>query len=118
MNTNALNRLIATNGYGKEGVLVCSQCGSLEIESQAWVNANYHTYCSDIDDDDIEATWCNDCQRHVRFMSLADFEKKMLKAVLGLPESKENSKLKNKWQTMPYLQKQKKYVELFIKEEK
>ncbi len=39
-------------------ILVCEECGSLQIEIQVWVNANTDEYLSDVDDE-RSGRWCN-----------------------------------------------------------
>ena len=43
----------------------CSECGSTNIQIQAWVNANTHKYISDILDNNTEC-WCEDCSKHTK----------------------------------------------------
>lgn len=43
-----------------EEKLICSICGSSNVQERAWVDANTREYCSSIDDGDI--VWCDDCQ--------------------------------------------------------
>ena len=42
----------------EKGLIVCEECGSTEIQTQAWVDANTHQYIGEtgIDRDD---NWCN-----------------------------------------------------------
>ena len=40
-------------------LIVCEECGSTEIQTQAWVDANNAEYLSDVDDDDTDCKWCN-----------------------------------------------------------
>jgi Zn finger protein HypA/HybF involved in hydrogenase expression len=42
--------------------LVCSECGSKNVQVTAWVNANTNRYTGDTDDDEA---WCEDCDEHV-----------------------------------------------------
>lgn len=44
---------------------VCSECGSPNIQVQAWVNANTHEYADDIIDGANEC-WCEDCGKHTK----------------------------------------------------
>jgi len=115
MNTNALNRLIKEKG--ENGVMVCAECGSLDIQYQAWVDANYKTYGGDIDDDDIDTQWCEECQMHVRFKTLADFEKMMDNDIANLPsKDPRNRSIKKEWAKLPYLRKRETWVVLFGEE--
>lgn len=43
---------------------VCSECGSTNIQVQAWVNANTHEYVDDIIDN--AECWCEDCGKHTK----------------------------------------------------
>lgn len=56
--------------------LVCKECGSTNIQTQAWVDANTNEYrsdgCGDSDDN-----WCEDCNEHTKFTTKNEFEKMM-----------------------------------------
>lgn len=43
---------------------VCSECGSTNIQVQAWVNANTNEYVSDLHDSG--ECWCEDCMKHTK----------------------------------------------------
>ena len=43
---------------------VCSECGSPNIQIQAWVNANTNEYIDNITDD--SECWCGDCMKHTK----------------------------------------------------
>lgn len=43
---------------------VCSECGSPNIQVQAWVNANTNEYVDDIGDS--TECWCEDCMKHTK----------------------------------------------------
>lgn len=43
---------------------VCSECGSPNIQVQAWVNANTNEYVDDIGDS--TECWCEDCDKHTK----------------------------------------------------
>lgn len=53
-------------------LLVCEECGGINIETRAWVDANTHLYKSDSGDHD----WCNDCEEHVNLCTKAEYIKK------------------------------------------
>lgn len=57
-------------------ILVCSECGSLKVEIQVWVNANTDEYLSDVDDDS-DGTWCAECERHIDFCPKTEFIQQM-----------------------------------------
>lgn len=44
----------------------CSICGSTNIQTQAWVNANTHEYIDNIGDDND--CWCENCCNHTHFI--------------------------------------------------
>jgi len=44
--------------------LVCSNCGSENVQSKAWVNANTNEYVGDCTDGSPEDFWCEDCKGH------------------------------------------------------
>ena len=52
---------------------VCNDCGSTEIEIQAWVDVNTNEYHSDVDDD----IWCSRCEDNVETCSKQSFLEKM-----------------------------------------
>ena len=54
-------------------IKVCSDCGSTEIEIQAWVDVNTNEYHSDVDDD----IWCSQCEDNVETCSKQSFLEKM-----------------------------------------
>lgn len=54
-------------------IQVCSDCGSTEIEIQAWVDVNTNEYHSDVDDD----IWCSRCEDNVETCSKQSFLEKM-----------------------------------------
>lgn len=43
---------------------VCSECGSPNIQVQAWINANTNEYVDDIGDS--TECWCEDCGKHTK----------------------------------------------------
>ena len=55
-------------------ILVCDECGSEDIEIQAWVNANTDEFISNIDEGD---RWCDTCEENVCFCTKKEFEERM-----------------------------------------
>ena len=53
--------------------LYCSQCGSSDVQIQAWVDANIHEYESSVNNP-LESLdcWCNDCEDHVNLATLPE----------------------------------------------
>ena len=47
-------------------MLICCECGGINIENKAWVDANTNRVL-DICSDDEEDNWCRDCEKHVKF---------------------------------------------------
>lgn len=48
--------------------LYCSECGSSDVQIQAWVDANTHEYESSVNNPlEIQDCWCNDCEDHVNW---------------------------------------------------
>lgn len=45
-------------------VLVCSKCGSDNVQTKMWVNANTQKVIDTAGDDSGEDSWCEDCQGH------------------------------------------------------
>ena len=53
--------------------LYCSQCGSSDVQIQAWVDANTHEYESSVNNSlDSQDCWCNDCEDHVNLATLPE----------------------------------------------
>jgi len=50
--------------------LVCDECGSMNVQVQAWVDANTNKYIGCRDENDA---WCDDCESHVRLTTLKDY---------------------------------------------
>lgn len=57
-------------------VLVCERCGSREIQMMAWVDPNT-SECTSTIDADSDDRWCDTCQEHVWFCSLAEFRQRL-----------------------------------------
>lgn len=60
-------------------ILVCSECGSDNIQVLAWVDANTNKYVCE-GGGSIDDNWCNDCDDHVRF-DLVDAEEFICKQI-------------------------------------
>ena len=56
--------------------MTLEECGSTEIQTQAWVDANTHEYIGEtgIDRDD---NWCNECEAHNYFCTKTEFVERM-----------------------------------------
>lgn len=53
-------------------VLRCEECGSTEVQIQAWVDPNQNNkFISDCEDD--KSSWCDDCETHVRAVPHSEF---------------------------------------------
>lgn len=57
-------------------ILVCSECGSLQIEVRVWADANTNEYSGDVDDDS-NGKWCAECEYSAHFCSKTEFLQKM-----------------------------------------
>lgn len=57
-------------------IAVCDVCGSLDIQTQAWVDPNTHVYIGETEDD-RDDNWCEECEEHNYFCSLAEFKERM-----------------------------------------
>lgn len=57
-------------------ILVCEECGSLQIEIQVWVDANTDEYLSDVDDE-RSGRWCSECTDNAHFCPKTEFVQKM-----------------------------------------
>lgn len=62
--------------YGKKNILVCAECGSINIQQDAWVDANTNEYCGD-NGENRDSHWCDNCGNDVRFTFMSEFEDKM-----------------------------------------
>lgn len=59
-------------------ILVCKECGSMQLEIQAWINANTDERISYVhDDDDNDGRWCDECGEQAVFCTKAEFIQKM-----------------------------------------
>lgn len=53
--------------------LYCSECGSSDVQIQAWVDANTHEYESSVNNPlESQDCWCNDCEDHVNLATLPE----------------------------------------------
>lgn len=57
-------------------VLVCEECGSRQVEIQAWIDANTEMFVCDTAHD-RDGKWCEGCKENVNFCSLEEFKQKM-----------------------------------------
>lgn len=57
-------------------IYVCDECGSTEIQTQVWVDANTNDYASDIDGG-RDNNWCEECEDNIYFCTLAEFKERM-----------------------------------------
>lgn len=57
-------------------IVVCDECGSLDVQQQAWSDPNTLIYVGEtaMDRDD---NWCNECEEHNDFRSLPEFKERM-----------------------------------------
>lgn len=58
-------------------ILVCEICGSEHILTKSWTDPNTDVVNHNMDSDDTDDNWCEECQQHVGFVSKKDFEKIM-----------------------------------------
>ena len=62
-------------------ILVCKECGSRQLEIQAWINANTDERISYVYDDNnglwCDGKWCEECGVQVFFCTKAEFTQKM-----------------------------------------
>lgn len=57
---------------------ICGECGGVNAQTTAWINANTLKYEGEIDGD----TWCEDCQEHTLLKLIEDEDKSQLKLEL------------------------------------
>lgn len=59
-----------------DGITVCDECGSDNIQTQAWVDPNTRIFIgtTGIDRDD---NWCDECEDHLPFTTLKEFKGRM-----------------------------------------
>lgn len=62
-------------------ILVCKECGSRQLEIQAWINANTDERIRYVHDDNnglwCDRKWCEECGVQVFFCTKAEFTQKM-----------------------------------------
>lgn len=62
-------------------ILVCKECGSRQLEIQAWINANTDERIRYVHDDNnglwCDGKWCEECGVQVFFCTKAEFTQKM-----------------------------------------
>lgn len=58
----------------KAVLIVCSECGSEDVQNKMWVNSNTNVIdgSATLDDDDC---YCKDCQAHTKLISQTEWEK-------------------------------------------
>lgn len=82
-------------------IVVCDECGSTDIQTQAWVDPNTHIFigATGIDRDD---NWCDECEEHLPFCTQKEFKERMqnwweglspseMERIAGLPQSRTSS---------------------------
>lgn len=53
--------------------LYCGQCGSTDVQIQAWVDANTHKYVSDVYiPSEYDGCWCEDCEGNTNLYTLSE----------------------------------------------
>lgn len=55
--------------------LCCENCGSTDIEVQTWVNVLTDDYTLPETGNDEDDQWCCNCEEHVKFCTIKEFEK-------------------------------------------
>ena len=56
----------------KEEILVCSECGSNDVDYLAWVGANTYEYKTPFGPDgDSDNCWCNVCEEHTDLIPMS-----------------------------------------------
>lgn len=67
-------------------ITVCDECGSTDIQTQAWVDPNTRLFIdfTGIDRDD---NWCDECEEHLPFCFRKEFKERMQKWWAGLAPS-------------------------------
>lgn len=84
-----------------DGITVCDECGSTDIQMQAWVDPNTRIFigATGIDRDD---NWCEECEELLPFCSRKEFKERMqnwweglapseMERIAGLPQSQTSS---------------------------
>lgn len=61
-----------------DNIIVCDECGSKNIQQQAWIEPNTYEYIgtTECDKDD---NWCEECEAHLPFCTLKEFKERMQK---------------------------------------
>ena len=53
--------------------LYCSECGSSNVQIQAWVDANTHKYESSVNNPlESQDCWCCNCEEHTKLKTLKE----------------------------------------------
>ena len=52
---------------------VCSDCGSINVQTKKWVNLNDETIGDDCSDGEPDDNWCIDCESHCDVSFVEDF---------------------------------------------
>lgn len=60
----------------EEEILVCNECGSTDVQEQAWVDANTKSYIG-FNGDDRDDRWCEECDGHNLLCNMKKFKEKM-----------------------------------------
>lgn len=55
--------------------LVCKRCGSINVETKAWLNANTAQFISWSENEE-EDNWCDDCESICQLCTLGEFAEK------------------------------------------
>ena len=71
---------------GDDGIAVCDECGSSDIQTQAWVDPNTRIFIGTTGID-REDNWCDECEEHQLFTSLKKIKERMQKWWEGLEAS-------------------------------
>lgn len=58
----------------EDEILVCSECGSRDVEYMAWVDANTHKFKCEVDLSDEDNNFCNTCSSHVNLITEKEFK--------------------------------------------
>lgn len=61
----------------KENILVCAECGSQDVQTQAWIKPNANDLCDGyLGIDDSDNNWCCECEEFVELITLEEYEKR------------------------------------------
>lgn len=60
----------------KNTTLVCENCGSSNVQTKMWVDANTNEIKDSVSDGESNDNWCEDCETHPNLITHKEFKDK------------------------------------------